>query len=118
MRPSSTPSLKLTSAFATAEQLATAVRTKQISATELLEVTLQQIDRHNPTLNAIVWDCREQARDRARHADEALAKGKAVGALHGVPVTIKESFAYQGSPNTWGVPALKDAMSPRTASAV
>ena len=94
------------------------MRTKQISATELLEQTFHRIDRINPTLNAIVWECREEAMIRARRADEALAKGQAVGALHGVPVTIKEAFAYQGSPNTWGLPALKDAKSPRTAAAV
>jgi amidase len=55
---------------------------------------------------------------RARRADEARARGLATGALHGVPITIKESFAYEGSPNTWGIPALKDAISPRTAVAV
>ena len=108
----------LASPFVTADQLALAVRTKQISATELLEQTFHRIDRINPTLNAIVWECREEAKIRARCADEALAKGQAVGALHGVPVTIKESFACQGSPNTWGLPALKDAKSPRTATAV
>ena len=55
---------------------------------------------------------------RAREADDALGGGELLGPLHGVPVTIKESFAYRGSPNTWGVPALKDANSPRTAVAV
>jgi amidase len=106
------------STFATADQLARAVRTKQISAAELLELTFQRIDRINPTLDAIVWECREEAKTRARRADEALAKGHAVGALHGVPVTIKEAFAYRESPNTWGLPALKDRRSPRTATAV
>ncbi|PYQ77496.1 MAG: amidase, partial [Acidobacteria bacterium] len=108
----------LVSTFATADRLALAVRTKQISAAELLELTFQRIDRINPTLNAIVWESREEAKTRARRADDALAKGHAVGALHGVPVTIKESFAYRGSPNTWGLPALKDGRSPRTATAV
>ena len=92
----------LVSTFATADQLALAVRTKQISAAELLELTFQRIDRINPTLNAIVWESREEAKTRARRADDALAKGHAVGALHGVPVTIKESFAYRGSPNIRG----------------
>jgi len=98
--------------------MAHAVQTKQISATELIDITFRRIDRLNSTLNAIVWECREQAMARARQADAALARGQATGPLHGVPVTIKESFAYQGSPNTWGLPPLKDAMSPRTAVAV
>jgi amidase len=104
--------------FAAAAESADAVRTKRISASELVTLMFQRIDRDNPALNAIVWQNREQAMARARQADEALASGSTVGALHGVPVTIKESFAYRGSPNTWGIPALKDAISPRTAVAI
>src|SRR5262249_2478843 len=55
---------------------------------------------------------------RAKQADVAVAAGKSLGALHGVPVTIKESFAYRGSPNSWGLPPLKAAVSPGTAVAV
>jgi amidase len=112
------PSTGRISAFATASETAAAVRTKKISSRELLEMTFRRIDRHNPTLNAIVWQGREQAMARGKQADEALARGKASGALHGVPVTIKEAFAYRDSPNTWGLPALKDARSPRTAVGV
>jgi amidase len=104
-------------AFATAAETADAVRKKEISASELMSMTFQRIDLHNPKLNAIVWQDREQAMARAKRADEALAKGNASGELHGVPVTIKESFAYRGAPNTWGLPSLKDANSPRTAVA-
>src|SRR5947209_6897909 len=105
-------------AFATAAETADAVRNKRISARELMDMTFQRIDLHNPKLNTIVWQDREKAMARANQADETLAKGDASGALHGVPVTIKESFAYRGSPNTWGLPLLKDANSPRTAVAV
>jgi amidase len=105
-------------AFATAREITDAIRGKRISSSELLNLTFQRIDRHNPTLNAIVWQDRERAIARAKQADEALAAGNASGTLHGVPVTIKESFAYKGSPNAWGLPALKDAISPRTAVAV
>lgn len=105
-------------AFATAAETAEAVRRKRISARDLVTLACQRIDRHNPQLNAIVWQDRDQAMARALEADEALARGNATGALHGVPVTIKESFAYRGSPSTWGVPALQHAISPRTAVAV
>ena len=115
-RPNS--SGKTASLFDSAVRLAAAVRAKEISTTELAELTLREIDRTNPTLNAIVWQFRDEAIARARQADEALANGADVGPLHGVPVTIKESFAYRGSPNTWGLPPLKGAMSPRTAVAV
>ena len=108
----------MVSLFSTAAQLAAAVRTKQMSSAELVELTLREVDRQNPKLNAIVWHFRDEAIERARRADEALAKGADVGPLHGVPITIKESFAYRGSPNTWGLPPLERAMSPRTATAV
>jgi amidase len=107
-----------TPAFATAADMANALRRKEISASELLDITFQRIDLHNPKLNAIIWQDRERAQVRAKQADEALARGNASGALHGVPITIKESFAYRGSPNTWGLPALRNANSPRTAVAV
>jgi amidase len=105
-------------AFATVEEMAGVIRRKEISARELLDFTFQRIDRYNPQLNAIIWQDREQALARAKQADESLAKGRVSGALHGVPVTIKESFAYRGSPNAWGLPPLQAVNSPRTAVAV
>jgi amidase len=105
-------------AFATAVESAAAIRSKKISAAELLDLTFRRVDLHNPKINAIVCQLREQAMARARDTDEILANGKTWGPLHGVPVTIKEAFAYKGSLNTWGLPELKDVMSPRTAVAV
>jgi amidase len=105
-------------AFATAVETVEAIRRKRISARELLNITFQRIDRYNPKLNAIIWQFREQAVARAKQADEALAKGRPWGELHGLPVTIKESFAYRDSPNTWGLVPLKDQKSSRTAVAV
>jgi amidase len=104
--------------FATAEESARAILTKKVSATELLTETLRRVDEYNPKINAIIWQDREKAMARARQADEAMARGEMRGALHGVPITIKESFAYQGSANSWGIPPLKNAISPRTAVAV
>ena len=104
--------------FATAIESADAILSKHISAVELLNFTFRRVDQYNPAINAIVCQFRDEAIARARQADEALARGKQWGPLHGVPVTIKEAFAYQGSPNTWGLPPLKDVKSPRTAVAV
>ena len=104
--------------YATAMETAEAIRRKKISARELLQATFQRIDRYNPKLNAIIIEFRDRALARAREADEALAKGKTWGPLHGVPVTIKEAFAYEGSPNTWGRPEFKGVNSLRTAVAV
>jgi amidase len=105
-------------AFATAAETADAIREKRISAMEVVRLTCDRIDRHHARLNAIVWHDRDRAMTRAKEADEAVASGRPLGALHGVPVTIKESFSYRGSPSTWGLAALEDALSPRTAVAV
>jgi amidase len=104
--------------LATAAEMAAAVRAKTISVRELIEHTFQRIDAINPTLNAIVGDLRQSALTRAAEADKALADGRVLGPLHGVPITIKESFAYRGTPNTWGLPDLAHAISPRTAVAI
>lgn len=104
--------------FASAMELAEAIRRRRLSSRELVDLTFQRVNACNPTINAIVWQCREQALRRARQADDALANGRPWGTLHGVPVTIKEAFAYEGSPNSWGMPQLKDVLSPRSAVAV
>ena len=105
-------------AFATAAEMAAAIQKKTLSARELVELTFERIEAINPALNAIVWKMKPLALARAAEADQALAQGRVLGPLHGVPITIKESFAYRGTPNTWGVPGLAHAMSPRTAVAI
>ena len=104
--------------FATAAETAAAVRKKTISARELIELTFDRIEAVNPMLNAIVGDLRIPALGRAAEADRALAEGRRLGPLHGVPITIKESFAYCGTANTWGLRDLDHAKSPRTAVAI
>jgi amidase len=94
--------------FGSATQLARAVRTGKISAVELLKAYLERVDRLNPAINAIVVDDRAAALKQARAADRALVKGAKVGPLHGVPITVKESFNTVGQPTTWGYAQLKD----------
>src|SRR6476659_9947252 len=94
--------------FHTAKQLASAIRKKKIGCLELLDFYLRRVKAHNPKLNAIIAMAIEGARKRARAADKAVKAGKKLGPLHGVPMTIKESFNVAGYPTTWGSPALKD----------
>ena len=104
--------------FKSAEALAESIRTKKIGCLELLDHFLARVDAFNPKLNAIVWLDRDRARERAKAADAALAKGELWGALHGVPMTIKESYQVAGSPTTWGLPEYKDRITPTNALAV
>jgi len=105
-------------AFRSARQLASLVRRKRIGCLELLDLYLERVERHNPALNAIVVLDAERARERARQADRALARGEPLGRLHGVPMTVKESFDVEGLPTTWGVPALSGNAASRNALAV
>jgi len=95
-------------AFASATELSNEIRDRRIGCAELLDVYLARAERHNPALNAIVvWQI-EQARERARAADTALARGERWGPLHGIPMTVKESFNVAGLPTTFGNPLWKD----------
>ncbi len=104
--------------FRSAKQLAALVRGKKIGCLELLELYLERMQRLNPRINAIVATDAEGARRRARAADRALARRQPWGPLHGVPMTIKESYDVVGLPTTWGVPELKDNQPTRNALAV
>jgi len=103
--------------YKSAVQLAALIRKRKIGCLELLDHFLARVEKFNPQLNAIIWMDREKARKRAKAADAALKKGKRFGPLHGVPMTIKESYQVAGSPSTWGAPALKDNVSDATAVA-
>jgi amidase len=94
--------------FQTAKQLAAAVRKKKIGCLELLDLYLKRVEAYNPELNAIIATDMEGARKRAKAADKAVKKAAKLGPLHGVPMTIKESFDVAGFPTTWGHPAFKD----------
>src|SRR3989442_4947826 len=92
--------------FSSTKQLAAAIRAGHVSATEVLEAHLAQIDTHNPALNAIVTMDAERAYERAREADKAMARGELWGPLHGVPFTLKDAHATAGMRTTTGFPPL------------
>jgi amidase len=88
--------------FQSALHIAAQLRNRGIGALECLEYFRARVERLNPTLNAIVVVDWERARESARQADDAFARGLPCGPLHGVPMTIKESFDVSGLPTTWG----------------
>ena len=104
--------------FWSARRLASAIRRRKVGAAELLERYLDRVARYNPALNAIVACDLAGARKRAKAADEALARGETWGPLHGLPMTIKESYDVVGMPTTWGLSRLKDNRPSRNALAV
>ena len=89
-----------------AEQTARAIRGNVISSRDYLELLLDRVERLNPPLNAVVTVDAERARREADAADRALAEGRALGPLHGVAMTIKDSFQTVGMRTTSGAPEL------------
>lgn len=92
----------------TARGQAEAVRRRDISARELLDLHLARIAERNPELNAIVSLDEERARAGAAAADEHLAGGHPVGPLHGLPFAIKDTHAVAGWRTTYGSPLFAD----------
>ncbi len=104
--------------YKSASELAAMIRDREIGCLELLDHYLSRVEQYNPALNAIIWMDVDNARTRARAADAALAKGEIWGPLHGVPMTIKESYDVAGSPTTWGIPEMKDNIAAKNALSV
>lgn len=93
-----------------AVELAQAIRTRKVSSREAVSAALQRLDTVNPKINAVVESRRDEALAAADAADTAIARGEDVGALHGVPVTIKVNIDQKGYATTNGVVAFKDVI--------
>lgn len=109
------PKLRGTSAdplcFASARELAGQIRARQVSAREVMTAFLAQIDRWNPHLNAIVSKLEDDScLALAEAADRTLARGDAVGPLHGLPTAFKDLESAIGFPVTKGSPIYKDVI--------
>lgn len=94
--------------FMTAIELARALRARELSAVEVMQAHLQQIEAVNPEVNAIVTLTAEAALAGAKAADERLARGDPTGPLHGLPVAHKDLFATRGVRTTFGSPAYAE----------
>ena len=91
-----------------AGQLATAIAAGEVTSSDALEHLVARIKRLDGPINAVVhWDL-DRARREAAAADAAVARGDTLGPLHGVPMTIKDSFQTEGCVTTSGAPELAD----------
>ena len=82
--------------------LANLIRTRQLSPVELIESTFAEIDSHNPRLNTFIVLCREESFEAAKQAEREIGDGQIRGALHGIPVAIKDIIHVAGTPTTCG----------------
>lgn len=97
-----------TEPFSSATAIVADLRKGTVSSAELTESYIDRIERYDANVNAVVVRRFAEARAEAKVADAALAAGKLLGPLHGLPITIKESYDLEGTPTTWGIKAFAD----------
>ena len=97
-------------AYMTASELVARIRRRDLSPVEVTDATIARIEARNPSLNAFVIDGYDDARARAKEAEQAVMSGAPLGPLHGMPSAIKDLFGFKpGWRNTFGgIRALKD----------
>jgi amidase len=101
-----------------ATEAARLLRRRELSSRELTEALLARIEAVNPGLNAVVELRGDQALAEAAAADQAAVRGGELGPLHGVPMTVKDSFDVAGLHTTWGNPAFADQVAGSDATVV
>ncbi|MDI9245932.1 amidase [Marinobacter sp. CHS3-4] len=94
--------------YRSATELLKALSDGSVTSTDLTKALLQRISEHNPQVNAIVAMDEAKALTKAAEADAARAQGKTLGPLHGLPLTLKDTWEVVGMTCTAGAPALKD----------
>jgi amidase len=94
--------------YSTARSMVAALASREISARELLDLHLARIDEVNPRVNALVSLDVDRAHEQAAAADDALAAGTPVGALHGLPFAFKDTHDVAGWRTTYGSPLFAD----------
>lgn len=104
--------------FASVVQMAQMIRDKEVSSVDLVTTMYERISEVNPQINAVVLSCKERALIEAKKADDMLAKGEIMGALHGIPMTIKDSLETEGVLSTGGTLGRKDYIPSKDATIV
>lgn len=104
--------------FMPATELAARLRRKDVSAREVLEAHLAQIERVNPRVNAVVTLAADRARADAARADEAIARGTPLGPLHGLPIAHKDLVDTAGIRTTRGSPFYRNNVPTRDAAII
>ncbi len=103
--------------YLSAKRQAKLIRHGEIGCVELLDHYIARVERHDGKINAIVVRDFDRARKRAKELDRKH-RHDGHGKLHGVPMTVKESFDVTGLPTTWGIPGLEKTRATSNALAV
>src|SRR5437868_5378789 len=95
-------------AFTSAADLAALVARRALSPAAIVDLVLARIEQTQPTINAFITVCAEEARTAARAAEAAVLRGDPLGPLHGVPFAVKDLVNTAGVRTTFGSVALAD----------
>src|SRR5262245_10073233 len=94
-----------------------ALAAHEISSLELTDFFLERISQYNPKLNAFILVTADLAREQAQRADEERAHGEIRGALHGIPIALKDLYDVFGLATTAGSKILRDNIATQNAFA-
>jgi amidase len=108
----------MTIAFKSAIELAQMIKDKEMSSREMTDYFIGRIEKYDDEVNAVVVRDFERARQAADAADATMARGDDLGPLHGLPMTIKESYNIAGLKTHWGYPRYKDNVADTDADTV
>lgn len=101
--------------YCSARSLARKIARRDVTSVSLVESFLDRIGKFNPILNAVVVHDAQAALTRARELDAATERGESLGPLHGVPMTLKDTWELVGMPTTAGSPDLREHYAARSA---
>ena len=93
--------------YLSALEIAEKIKSKEISSLELTQHFIDRIEKYDDKINSVVVRIFDQAIEDAKEADKSLSTNQNLGPLHGVPMTIKESYNIKGQSTNWGIPEYK-----------
>ena len=93
--------------YLSALEIAEKIKTKEVSSLELTQHFIDRIEKYDDKINSVVVKIFDQAIEDAKVADKTLLTNQNLGPLHGVPMTIKESYNIKGQSTNWGIPDYK-----------
>jgi Asp-tRNA(Asn)/Glu-tRNA(Gln) amidotransferase A subunit family amidase len=114
----SKPSLEPDLAFMSIPELASLIRSGEISCLALTEFFLNRLKKYDPQLHCVVTLTEAYAIEQAKKMDAELAAGRDRGILHGIPYGAKDLFAFPGYPTTWGAGPYREQVLDETAGVI
>lgn len=105
-------------AFYSVMELASLIKSRQVTSEELTLLFLERLRKYDPILKAVITLTEDRALTQARRADEEIANGEYRGPLHGIPYGVKDIIAVEGYKTTWGSEPFRDQVIHETATVV